>query len=206
MVFTMKWNRFLFAEKINAKPSLGNRVFPFLCRFASFRSQRMAEIELILIVYVPHDAIESTELFFPIPMHIVGNLSTLHRCASADSRPTDKRIRRYLILLLENIETESDYHYGQLEANPQVIGIFLQWNDIHRPPLNVTKLYFIPTSLLTQVVSLTAVQFFKTEAEKQVKVNLTSLSKLYLRKAQGIKDWMKNAMRVRMQHGTRPTR
>lgn len=166
----------------------------------------MAETELILIVYIPQDAIESTQLLFPIPMNIVGNLSSLHRCVSSDSRPADKRITRYLILLLENIETESDYHYGQLEANPQVIGIFLRWNDIHRPPLNVTKLYFIPTSLLTQVVSLAAVQFFKTEAEKQVKVNLSSLSKLYLRKAQGIKEWMKNAMRVRIQHGMRPTR
>jgi hypothetical protein len=158
----------------------------------------MAEIELILTVYTTDISSESTELLFPIPMNIVGNISSLHQRVSSGSRPTNIRIRRYLILLLENIETESDYHYGQLEANPQVLAIFLQWNDSYRPPTNITKLYYVPTSLLTQVVSLAAVQVFKTEAERQLKETHNSLVELYLRKARGIKDWMKNTMRVRI--------
>ena len=156
----------------------------------------MAEIELILIVYGSTDSIKSMQLLFPISIVIIHDLPALHKRLSASSKSLDKNIKRYFILLLDNIETEADYQYGQLEANSQVICVFLQWNDSFRPPMNITKLYYIPTPLLTLVVSLGTVQFFKVEAQQQAKAHQNSPTNLYLRKAASIKDWMMNTMRV----------
>ncbi len=157
----------------------------------------MAEIQLNIIVYASVDTLEATELCFPIPMLITHDISSLYYRINNSSKQTDARIKRYFILLLESIDEDEDLFYSQMEENPQVISILQVWSESFIPTIKTTKLYYIPKDSINLALTLSIVQYLKTEAEKQLKLNQVPLAKIYLRKAEKTKEWIMSNLRVR---------
>ncbi len=156
----------------------------------------MAEINFIIIVYGSTEVIESTDLCFPIPMVIVHDLSSLEYKISTNSKLTESRLKRYFVLFLESVENDADSLYTKMEESPQVISIFHVCNENYIPTFKPTKLYYISKETITLVLTLNIIQVLKSEADKQTKLEQISLSKIYLRKAEKIKEWIMATIRV----------
>ncbi|CAF0830737.1 unnamed protein product [Rotaria sordida] len=160
----------------------------------------MSEYQVNIIVYGTEDILESTELCFPIPMLIIQDISSLLSKVGNSSKLTDFRLKRYFILLLESIGKDEDLFYTQMEENPQVVSIFHVWNENFIPTFKITKLYYIPKDAISLALSLSIIQFFKNEAEKQIKLDQIPLSKIYLRKAEKTKEWIMSNLRAEPCH------
>jgi hypothetical protein len=158
----------------------------------------MTEVIFNTIVYGPSEVFESIELCIPIPILIAHDASSLNHKISSSSKPNDSRLKRYFVLLLESIGKDADYFYTKMEENPEVLTIFNVANEnfINSPPFKQTKLYNIPKESITIVLTLSYIQFLKSEADKNVKLDQTALSKIYLRKAEKTKEWLMSNLRV----------
>jgi hypothetical protein len=149
-----------------------------------------------MLIFGAPEAVGSLEYCIPFPILIVHDVSSLDEQISNSSKNSDTRLRRYFILLLESMGKDADYLYTKMEENPQVLKIFNVWNENFIPPSAQTKLYYIPKELIDFVLSLTYVQFLKSEADKNVKLDQLALSKIYLRKAEKTKEWIMSNIRV----------
>jgi hypothetical protein len=156
----------------------------------------MAEIQFFIIVYGSAETIDSIELLFPIPVMIVHDLSALNHKISTSSKLTESKPKRYFVLLLESIEDDADDIYAKMEENPQVISIYNIWNEKFIPSFKPTKLYYISKETITLVLTSNIIRVLKTEADKQTKLEQISLAKIYLRKAEKIKEWIMSNLRV----------
>jgi hypothetical protein len=156
----------------------------------------MAEVQLTVITYGSRETLESTELCFPVPSSIVYDVPSLYQKFSNSSKSTESKLKRYFVLFLESIDKDADDLYEKLEENPQVVAIFNVWNESFIPTTTQTKLYYIPKDTISLVLSFSIIQFLKSEAEKQVKLNQFALSKIYLRKAEKTKEWIMTTVRV----------
>jgi hypothetical protein len=84
----------------------------------------------------------------------------------------------------------------KIEENPQVVSIFHVGNEDYICTFKQAKTYYIRQELFNLALTYNIIQFLKTEAEKQVKLNQISLSKIYLRQAEKIKEWIMSTIRV----------
>jgi hypothetical protein len=156
----------------------------------------MSEIVLHTIFYGPAETLESMEYCLPFPISIVHDVSSLDHKISINNKHNDSRLKRYYIILLESIGKDADHLYTKMEENPQVLAIFNVWNENFIPPSKQTKLYYIPKESIDLVLTLSYIQFLKTEADKQVKLEQIPLAKIYLRKAEKTKEWIMSNLRV----------
>jgi hypothetical protein len=155
----------------------------------------MSEVQLKIIIYGSTDILESTELCFPIPMVIVRDLSSLDYKINNNSKLTESELKRYFVVFLESID-DADNLYMKIEENPQVVSIFHVGNEDYICTFKQAKTYYIRQELFNLALTYNIIQFLKTEAEKQVKLNQISLSKIYLRQAEKIKEWIMSTIRV----------
>jgi hypothetical protein len=156
----------------------------------------MSEVVLYTIIYGAAEILESIEFCIPFPILLVHDVSSLDHKISVSSKNNELRLKRYYVILLESIGKDADHLYTKMEENPQVIAIFNVWNENFIPPFKQTKLYYIPKELISLVLTLSYVQYLKNEADKQVKLDQISLSKIYLRKAEKAKEWIMSNLRV----------
>lgn len=156
----------------------------------------MCEVIYAAIIYGAPETVETLIFNMPIPIRIVHNVSALDQLISSSSKVNDPNLRRYYVLLLESIGKDADDLYTKMEENPQILAIFNVWNEDFTPPVTQTKLYYIPKGLIDLVLSLTYIQSLKSEAEKNMKLNEISLSKIYLRKAEKTKEFVMSNLRV----------
>ena len=156
----------------------------------------MSEVRFCVIIYGSSETIETVTFCIPLPLTFAYDVSSLDQQVSMNSKVTEPNLRRYYVLLLESIGKTADDLYTKMEENPQILAIFNVWNENFIPPVKQTKLYYIPRELIDLVLSLTYIQSLKHEAEKNVRFDSISLSKIYLRKAEKIKDLAMSNLRV----------
>jgi hypothetical protein len=156
----------------------------------------MSEVVFRGIIFGAPETVETIEFCIPFPVVFVHDVSLLDQQISINSKLNDSNLRRYYVLLLESIGKSADDLYTKMEENPQVLAIFNVWNENFTPPVKQTKLYYIPKELINLVLSLTYIQSLKHEAEKNVKLDQISLSKIYLRKAEKTKELAMSNLRV----------
>lgn len=156
----------------------------------------MTEVVFQTIFCGPVESLESTDFCIPFSTRFAHDVSSLSRIINNSTKLNEPIIRRYFIVFLESIGDDGDQLYQTMEENPQVIAIFLTWNEDLRLTYKQTKLYYIPKESITLVLTISYVQFLKNEADKQVKLDQISLSKIYLRKAEKTKEWIMSNLRV----------
>jgi hypothetical protein len=155
----------------------------------------MSEVQLKIIIYGSTDILESTEICSPISMIIVRDLSSLDCKINNNSKLTESELKRYFVVFLESID-DADNLYIKIEENPQVVSIFHVGNEDYICTVKQAKTYYIRQELFSLALTYNIIQFLKTEADKQVKLDQISLSRIYLRQAEKIKEWIMSTIRV----------
>jgi len=156
----------------------------------------MSEVVVSVIVYGSAEILESMEICVPFPISFVHDTSSLDHKISYNTKLNESRLKRSFVVLLESIGKDADYLYTKMEETPQVIAIFIVWDENFIPPVKQTKLYNIPKESINLILTLSFIQFLKSEADKQVKLDQISLSKIYLRKAEKTREWLMSNLRV----------
>ncbi|UJR37140.1 hypothetical protein I4U23_029850 [Adineta vaga] len=158
------------------------------------------EIEPKVIILANIDTFESFEILLPIPLLIVYNEHSLITKISNRSNQLNSSLQRFFIICLKTIETDEDEIFNKIEENPEVLTVFHIWNDESMPIFKYTKAYYIQKELITIAVTCKTIEFLKNEADIQTKLNQLTLTKLYMRKAEKIKEWLMSNMRAEPCH------
>ena len=91
---------------------------------------------------------------------------------------------------------EGDRFYAEWEEDPQILTIFNAWSEEFIPSMKQTKLYYVPKEMIDLILPFGYIQFLKMEADRSAKLDQMSLSKIYLRKAQKLKELVMTNIRV----------
>lgn len=156
----------------------------------------MAEIDFSVITYGFVSTVQAMTFNLSLPLTIVCDISSLIKMIDSSLKNTNSKLRRYIILLLDSVGEEGSDLYGEWEENPQIVTIFNTWDEDFIPPVKQTKLYYIPKPMIDLILPMTYIRFLKIQAEKSVKLDQISLSKIYLRKAKKIKELTMTNIRV----------
>lgn len=156
----------------------------------------MSEVVFQTIISGSEESLELIDISIPFSTVLVHNLSSLYRKLNNTTKFKESLIRRCFIVLLDPIENDVDKFYQEMEENPQVIAVFYTWNEDLTHSYQQTKLYYVQKEAISLVLTLSYIQFLRHEADKQVKLDQISLSKIYLRKAEKTKEWIMSNLRV----------
>ncbi|CAF3560993.1 unnamed protein product [Adineta steineri] len=160
----------------------------------------MEEIQLKTIIYGSEEILESIELNLPIPMILTHDRSSLARKISNQSKHINSKLQRYFIILFESIENEPDNLYEKMEENSQVIAVFHTWNEDSVRTFKQTKVYNIRQDLLTFALTCSIIEYLKAQANQHIQLNQIPLSKIYMRQAGKIKEWLMSTIRAQPCH------
>ncbi|CAF2108189.1 unnamed protein product [Rotaria magnacalcarata] len=147
----------------------------------------MACFEPVVVVFGSTKTISTLSLRLPVSFSLAINEESLEDLITIDPPLSSKDLKRYFVVLLEPISNDV---LERLQINHRIQAVYSRDNltceSTHkkRPQIMNKQLQQFTLDLTADIV-----QFFKTESEKQTKLERLHLVRVYYRQARLLKEW-----------------